>query len=64
MGIAQEIVGVGSMVSALMLYLNILEIQVIFDVPSELLPLYLLILTTFSLFSVISGSYLIHEGLE
>ena len=61
-GIAQEVVGVLSIVVALMLYLNILEVQTVFNVPSELLPLYLVILGMFSLFSVISGSYLIREG--
>ncbi len=61
-GIAQEVVGVVSIVLALMLYLNILEVQTVFKVPSELLPLYLVILGMFSLFSVISGLYLIREG--
>ena len=61
-GIAQEVVGVLSIVLALMLYLNILEVQTVFNVPSELLPLYLVILGMFSLFSGISGLYLIREG--
>ena len=61
-GIAQEVVGALSIVLALMLYLNILEVQTVFNVPSELLPLYLVILGMFSLFSVISGLYLIREG--
>ena len=61
-GIIQEVVGVLSMVLAVMLFLNILELQTIFNLPSELLPLYMLILVIFSLFSVISGLYLIREG--
>ncbi|UCC57934.1 MAG: hypothetical protein JSW14_06115 [Candidatus Bathyarchaeum sp.] len=60
-GIAQGVIGGASMVLALMLYLNILEVQTVFNVPLELLPLYLLILGMFSLFSVISGLYLIRE---
>lgn len=50
------------MVLALMLFFNILEVQTVFNLPTELLPLYLLILGIFSLFSVISGSFLIREG--
>jgi hypothetical protein len=63
-GIAQEVIGGASMVLALMLYLDILEVQTVFNVPMELLPLYLLILGMFSLFSVVSGLYLIREGRE
>ena len=61
-GIGQEVAGVFSIVLALMLYLNVLEVKTVFNVPSELLPLYLVILGMFSLFSVISGLYLIREG--
>jgi hypothetical protein len=61
-GVIQEVVGVLSMVLAVMLFLNILELQTIFNLPSELLPLYMLILVIFSLFSVVSGVYLIREG--
>ncbi len=61
-GIAQGAIGVLAMVLTLMLYLNILEVQTVFNLPSELLPLYLMILGMFGLFSVISGFYLIREG--
>ncbi len=61
-GVAQEIIGVLVVVLIIMLYLNILEVQTTFNVPSELLPLYLLVLGVFSLFSVISGFFLIREG--
>ena len=61
-GLAQEVIGVLAVVLILMFYLNILEVQTVFNVPSELLPLYLLILGVFSLFSVISGFFLIREG--
>jgi len=60
-GIAQGIIGVLSLVLAVMLFLNILEVQTVFNVPPELLPLYLLILGLFSIFSVINGFFLIHE---
>jgi membrane associated rhomboid family serine protease len=63
-GVAQGVIGVLSGVLAFMLFLNLLEVQTIFNLPSELLPLYLLILGLFSLFSVISGYFLIREGRE
>ena len=61
-GGAQEIVGVLVVVLIVMLYFNILDVQTTFNVPSELLPLYLLVLGVFSLFSFISGFFLIREG--
>ena len=63
-GVAQGVIGVLSGVLAVMLFLNLLEVQTVFNLPSELLPLYLLILSLFSLFSVISGYFLIREGRE
>jgi len=61
-GIAQGAIGVLSAVLAVLLFLNILEVQTVFNVPPELLPLGLLILGLFSVFSVISGFFLIREG--
>ena len=61
LGIAQGIIGVLSGVLAVLLFLNILEVQTVFNVPPELLPLYLLILGLFSIFSVINGFFLIRE---
>ena len=61
-GGAQEIVGVLVVVLIVMLFFNILDVQATFNVPSELLPLYLLVLGVFSLFSVISGFFLIRGG--
>ncbi|MHC3129059.1 MAG: hypothetical protein IBV52_03180 [Candidatus Bathyarchaeota archaeon] len=61
-GITQEVIGVLSGVLAVMLVLNLLEVQTVFNVPPELLPIYLLILCLFSLFSIISGFFLIREG--
>ncbi len=63
-GIAQEVIGVLFGVLVVMLFLNLLEVQTVFNVPSELLPIYLLILGLFSLFSIISGYFLIREGRE
>lgn len=61
-GGVQGAIGVGGMVLALMLYLNMLEIQTIFSLPPELLPFYLMVLGLFSFFSIISGLYLIRGG--
>jgi len=60
-GIAQGVIGVLSVVLVVLLFLNILELQTVFNLPPELLPLYLLILGLFSIFSVISGFFLIRE---
>ena len=61
-GIAQDVIGVAFAVLAVMLFFNLLEVQTVFNVPPELLPLYLLILGLFSIFSIISGYFLIREG--
>ena len=60
-GVAQGIIGILSAVLAIMLFLNLLEVQTIFNVPPEFLPLYLLILGLFSAFSIINGLLLIRE---
>jgi membrane associated rhomboid family serine protease len=60
-GITQGALGVLSAVLAVMLFLNILEVQAVFNVPSELLPLCLLVLVLFSVFSLVSGFFLISE---
>jgi hypothetical protein len=60
-GIAQEVIGILSAVVAVLLFFNILEVQAVFNVPAELLPLYLLFLGLFSVFSVLSGLFLIRE---
>ncbi len=61
-GLAQGIVGSLSLVLAILLFLNILEVQTLFNVPPELLFLCLLILGLFSIFSIVSGLFLIFEG--
>ena len=60
-GIAQGAIGVLSAVLAVLLFFNLLEVQTVFNVPPELLPLYLLILCLFSVFSILSGFFLIRE---
>jgi len=60
-GIGQEVIGVLFAVLVVMLVLNLIEVQTVFNVPPELLPLYLLILGLFSVFSIISGFFLIRE---
>jgi len=60
-GIAQSAIGVLSAVLTVLLFFNILEIQTVFSVPIEFFPLYLLILCLFSIFSILSGFFLIRE---
>jgi ABC-type microcin C transport system permease subunit YejE len=60
-GISQGIIGTAFGVLAVMLGLNILEVQTVFNMPPEFLPLDLLILGLFSAFSLISGLFLIRE---
>ena len=61
-GVIQSIVGFISAILAILLFLNILEVQIIFSIDPELLPLYLLIIGLFATFSVISGLFLIRES--
>jgi membrane associated rhomboid family serine protease len=63
-GIAQGAIGVLAGILACILYFNFLGVQTTLNVSAELLPLYLLILTVFSFFSVINGFFLIHEEIE
>jgi ABC-type microcin C transport system permease subunit YejE len=60
-GISQGIIGTAFGVLAVMLGLNILEVQTVFNMPPEFLLLDLLILGLFSAFSLISGLFLIRE---
>jgi ABC-type microcin C transport system permease subunit YejE len=60
-GISQGIIGAAFGVLAVMLGLNIREVQTVFNMPPEFLPLDLLILGLFSAFSLISGLFLIRE---
>jgi len=60
-GVIQSSIGVVSAVLTVLLFFNIFEIQMEFNMIPELLPLYLLTLGLFSVFSVISGFFLIRE---
>ena len=60
-GVAQEIVGVVSAALTVLIALNIIEFQTLLAAPPEFLPLYLVILGLFSIFSIISGFFLINE---
>ena len=61
-GITQGAIGVATVILAFFLYFNFLDIQAMLNVPVELLPLSLLILTVFGLFSLISGFFLLYES--
>lgn len=60
-GITQGVIGAFSAILVVMLFLNILEVQSVFNIPQELTPLCLMFLGLFSLFSFVSGFFLIHE---
>jgi hypothetical protein len=61
-GVAQEGIGMITAILALLMLLHIVDVETVFSLPSELLPMYLLVLGLFSVFSVISGLFLIREG--
>ena len=63
-GAAQGAIGVLAGVLACILYFNFLGVQTTLNVSAELLPLYMLILSVFSFFSIISSFFLLHEGQE
>jgi len=60
-GAAQSGIGILSGAATVMLFFNFLEIQTLFKLPTEFLPIYLMVLGLFSLFSVINGFFLIRE---
>jgi len=61
LGVCQEAVGLLFAVLAVLLALNLLDAQTLFKLPSELLPLILMILVLFCLFSFVNGVFLIRE---
>jgi ABC-type polysaccharide/polyol phosphate export permease len=63
-GVAQEAIGLLSAVLAVLLFFGVLKVQAVFNLPADFMPLYLLILVAFSLFSIVSGAFLIREGRE
>ncbi len=60
-GVAQGGIGILVGVATVMMFFNFLEIQTVFNLPVEFLPIYLLVLALFSLFSLINGFFLIRE---
>lgn len=60
-GITQSVIGALSAILAVILFLDLIEFEAVINVPQELLPVCLLILVLFSVFSIISGSFLVHE---
>jgi len=60
-GLTQGSIGIVALILVGLLYLNLLDIQTMLSVSIELLPLSLLILSIFGLFSVTSGLFLLHE---
>lgn len=62
-GALQGAIGVLAIMLGCILYFNFLGAQAILNVTAETLPLYLLVLIVFGVFSTISGFFLVSEGL-
>ena len=60
-GVVQNIIGILSGAIGVLLGLRIIEVQTILTTPTELLPIYILIIGLFSLFSFTNGFFLIRE---
>ena len=63
-GTVQSAIGVLAVIFAYILYFDFFDVQTMLNTPVELLPFYVFALMVFGFFSVISGFFLIHEGLE
>jgi hypothetical protein len=61
-GTSQSTLGVLAVVFGYFLYRNLFGLQESFQVPAEVLPFYMLILTVFGFFSIISGLFLLTES--
>ena len=61
-GIIQGVIGISFGAIAVLLVARIIEVQALLNTPSEFMPLYILILGLFSIFSVVSGLFLVREG--
>jgi hypothetical protein len=61
-GITQGIIGIFFAIIVIFLVLNIIEFQSILNPPSEFIPLYVIILSLFVVFSAVSGLSLVCEG--
>lgn len=63
-GFTQAIIGLLSTFFAVVLFLEVIDLQAVFSLPSELLPICVFGLVLFGVFSIISGLFLIREGQE
>lgn len=63
-GTLQAAIGVSAVVFAFILYFDFFDVQTVLNTPVELLPFYLFALMVFGFFSIISGFFLLYEGLE
>ena len=60
-GAVQSTLGVLAVIFAYLLSINFFRLQESLKVPPEFLPFYMLILTVFGFFSIISGLFLLTE---
>ncbi|MCW4033999.1 MAG: hypothetical protein NWF03_01400 [Candidatus Bathyarchaeota archaeon] len=63
-GFTQAIIGLLSAFFAVVLFLEVIDLQAVFSLPSELLPICVLVLILFGVFSILNGLFLIREGRE
>ena len=63
-GTLQAAIGVLAVIFACIFYIGFLDVQSMLNISEELLSFYLLVLTIFGFFSIISGLFLVFEGLE
>jgi hypothetical protein len=60
-GILQFTIGITFLILTILLFTGFVEIQMMFNNSNELFPVYLLVLGSFSFFSIISGIFLVGE---
>jgi predicted membrane channel-forming protein YqfA (hemolysin III family) len=63
-GSAQATLGASAIVLAFLLHINFFGLQTWLKIPPEFLPLQILVLIVFGVFSVISGLFLLTESIE
>ena len=60
-GLIQSGIGLISTIITILLFFGFIEIELFFNTPSELLPIFLLISGLFSFFSLVNGIFLIKD---
>ena len=60
-GLIQSGMALISTIITILLFFGFIEIELFFNTPSELFPIFLLILSLFSLFSLVNGIFLIRD---